>query len=199
MPPDESAPEALPTSAPLTSVGAAEQAVRGVVGIPCSPVVQTPSPDTLLRPINAPPRPLLQYLTTFHLVVVAVDPFTNESAWIIETAGRVLSVFSEADCRVGWIVTGDPEECRQFLGPWADRFLTFADPSRDVIRSLDLQRLPALVHLGMDGSVVAAASPRRPAAWQQVVDELARMLQWKAPRLPAPGDPAPYAGSPALG
>jgi len=43
-------------------------------------VVQTPPPDTVLRPINAQPRPLLQYLTTFHLVLVALDPFTNESS-----------------------------------------------------------------------------------------------------------------------
>jgi len=79
-------------------------------------VASSPPPDTILRPINAPARPLLQYLTTFHLVVVAVDPFTNESAWILETAARVLTIFSEADCRVGWVVAGDPDECRQFLG-----------------------------------------------------------------------------------
>jgi len=161
-------------------------------------VVTTPPPDTVLRPINAPPRPLIQYLTTFHLVVVVLDPFTNESAWLIETAGRLLTVFSQADCRVGWIVAGSADECRQFLGPWADRFMTFADPDREAIRALGLARLPALVHLGMDGSVVASAEGWSPAAWQAVADELAEMLSWKAPRLPAAQDPAPYDGTPAL-
>jgi hypothetical protein len=142
---------------------------------------------------------LSQYLTTFHLVMVVLDPFTNESAWILETAGRVLTTFSQADCRVAWLAAGTPEECREFLGPWADRFLTFADPDREAIKALGLERLPAIVHLGMDGSVVAAAEGWHPVTWQAVIDELAAMLQWKAPHLPAQGDPAPYVGSPALG
>jgi hypothetical protein len=162
-------------------------------------VASSPPPDTILRPINAPARPLNQYLTTFHLVMVVLDPFTNESAWILETAGRVLTTFSQADCRVAWLVAGTPEECREFLGPWADRFLTFADPDREAIKALGLERLPAIVHLGMDGSVIAAAEGWHPVAWQAVIDELATMLQWKAPHLPATGDPAPYVGSPALG
>lgn len=153
----------------------------------------------MLRPINAAPRPLAQYLTTFHLVLVVLDPFTNESAWVLETAGRVLTVFSQADARVGWLVAGTAEECREFLGPWATRFLTFADPEREAIKALGLDRVPALVHLAMDGSVVSYAEGWQPPAWQAVVDELARVLSWKAPRLPDPRDPAPYDGTPALG
>ena len=162
-------------------------------------MVSTPAPDTVLRPINAPARPLAQYLTTFHLVLVVLDPFTNESAWAIETAARVLTVFSQADCRVGWLVAGGPDECREFLGPWADRFLTFADPDREMIKALGLDRLPAIVHLAMDGTLVSSAEGWQPTAWQAVVDELARVLSWKAPKLPAPQDPAPYEGTPALG
>jgi hypothetical protein len=162
-------------------------------------VASTPAPDTVLHPINAPARPLAQYLTTFHLVLVVLDPFTNESAWIIETAGQLLTVFSQADCRVGWLVAGDADECRAFLGPWADRFLTFADPDREMIKALELDRVPALVHLAMDGTLVASAEGWQPQAWQRVVDELARVLSWKAPKLPGPDDPAPYDGTPALG
>ncbi len=162
-------------------------------------MASSPATDTVLHPITAPARPLAQYLTTFHLVLAVLDPFTNESAWIIETAGRVLTVFSQADCRVGWLVAGSAEECREFLGPWADRFLTFADPDREMIKALGLDRVPALVHLAMDGSLVSSAEGWRPAAWQGVVDELARVLSWKAPHLPGPQDPAPYEGTPALG
>jgi hypothetical protein len=162
-------------------------------------VASSPPPDTILRPINGPARPLSQFLTTFHLVLVALDPYTHESAWIIETAGRVLTTFSQADCRVGWLVAGDPDECRAFLGPWAERFTTFSDPDRQMIKSLGLERLPALIHLGMDATVVAEAEGWHPRQWLAVTDEVARMLGWKGPSLPAPKDPAPYDGSPALG
>ena len=162
-------------------------------------MASNPPADTILRPINGPARPLSQFLTTFHLVLVALDPFTNESAWILETAGRVLTTFSQADCRVGWLVAGDPEECRAFLGPWAQRFSTFSDPEREVIKGIGLDRLPAIVHLGMDATVVAAAEGWSPTAWQKVTDEVARIVGWKGPTLPAPRDPAPYGGTPALG
>jgi hypothetical protein len=162
-------------------------------------VASSPPPDTMLRPLHGPPRPVSQYLTTFHLVLAVLDPFTIESAWIIETAGRVLTTFTQADCRVGWLVASGPDDAKGFLGPWAERFSTFADPDREMIKGLGLERLPALVHLGMDGTVMASAEGWRPSAWQRVTDELAQMLQWKGPNLPAPKDPAPYEGTPALG
>ena len=153
----------------------------------------------MLRPINGPARPLSQFLTTFHLVLAVLDPYTSESAWIIDTAGRVLTTFSQADCRVGWLVAADADGCRSFLGPWALRFSTFADPDREMIKSLGLERLPALVHLGMDATVVASAEGWRPREWGAVTDEVARMVHWKGPNLPGPKDPAPYEGTPALG
>lgn len=162
-------------------------------------MASSPPPDTILRPINGPPRPVSQYLTTFHLVIVALDPYTNESSWILETAGRVLMTFSPADCRVGWLVAASPEDCQAFLGPWAQRFSTFSDPDREMIKGLGLERLPALVHLGMDASLLASAEGWHPGQWRAVTDGLARMLSWKGPSLPAPKDPAPYEGTPALG
>ena len=81
-------------------------------------------------PINGDPGTIADWLTTFQLAAVILDPFTNESAWLIDTAGRLLTHFREADCRVAFIVTGTADEARQFLGPWADRVLTFADPDR---------------------------------------------------------------------
>jgi hypothetical protein len=161
-------------------------------------VASNPPPDTILRPLNGPARPLSQYLTTFHLVVVVVDPYTNESAWILDTAGRILTTFSQADCRVGWLVAGGPEECRAFLGPWAQRFITFADPDREVIKGLALESLPAIVHLGMDSTVVDAAEGWNPVGWRRVTEGLARIVGWKGPSIPGPRDPAPYEGTPAL-
>ena len=36
-------------------------------------------------------------------------------------------------------------------------------------------------------------------AERDVADHLAQIMSWTRPNIPAPGDPAPYVGSPALG
>src|SRR5918995_235647 len=38
-----------------------------------------------------------------------------------------------------------------------------------------------------------------PPEWRQAVSELAKAMSWTRPNIPGPGDPKPYAGSPALG
>jgi hypothetical protein len=153
----------------------------------------------MLTPLRGQPRTVAQLLTTFHLLLVALDPFTHESAWILETAGRILQGFEQADCRVAWLVAATPDEARMFLGPWADEIQTFVDPDRLAIKSFGLERLPAIVNLGMAGRVVGAAEGWRPAEWRAVVDQLAKILSWSAPGFPGPRDPGPFAGSPALG
>ena len=153
----------------------------------------------MLHPINGEARSVAQLLTMFHLAFVALDPFTNESAWILETAGRVLTQFDQADVRVAWLVAGTASQCRQFLGPWAERVLTFADPDRVAIKGLGLTRLPAFVHLGMDGTIVGAAEGWDPPGWRAIADHLAVITAWTAPVLPLPGDPSPFQGTPATG
>ena len=117
----------------------------------------TPLPTSSSTRSTARPRTIADWLTTFQLAAVVLDPFTNESAWILDTAGRVLLHFREADCRVAFIVTGTADEARQFLGPWADKVLTFADPDRAVVRGLALNELPAFLHIRGDRTVAAAA------------------------------------------
>jgi len=162
-------------------------------------VATDPPADLTLAPINGEPRTIAEWVTTFQLAAVVLDPFTNESAWIIDTAGRLLTHFREADCRVAFIVTGSAEEARQFLGPWADKVLTFADPSRATVKALGLNELPAFVQIRGDLHVAAAAEGWDPDEWQQVAISLADNMSWSAPLLPAQGDPSPYAGSAAAG
>ncbi len=162
-------------------------------------VARDPSPELVLTPIQGKSRTVKQLLTTFHLLLVAIDPFTNQSAWILETAGRILQTFEQADCRIGWLVTATADECRQFLGPWANEMMTFADPDRIAVKEFGLERLPALVHLGMEGKVEAAAEGWHPAEWKAVTDHLAKVLSWKGPNFPTSKDPGPFEGSPALG
>jgi hypothetical protein len=162
-------------------------------------VATDPPADLTLAPINGEPRTIAEWLTTFQLAAVVLDPFTNESAWIIDTAGRVLTHFREADCRVAFIVTGSADDARQFLGPWADKVLTFADPDRASVKALGLNELPAFVQIRGDLHVAAVAEGWDPEEWQQVALSLADNMSWSAPLLPAQGDPSPYAGSSAAG
>ena len=158
-----------------------------------------PPPDLMLTPINGQGRSVAQLLTTFHLCFVALDPFTNESAWILPTAARVLQTFEQADVRVAWLVAATPSECRMFLGPWAREILTFADPDRVAVKAFGLERLPAIVHVGMDAAIVNSAEGWNPQAWRNVTDHLAKITEWKAPNFPLPTDPGPFEGTPALG
>jgi hypothetical protein len=162
-------------------------------------VATDPPADLVLAPINGEPRTIAEWLTTFQLAAVVLDPFTNESAWIIDTAGRVLTHFREADCRVAFVVTGSAEEARQFLGPWADKVLTFADPDRAFVKGLGLNELPAFVQVRGDLHVAASAEGWDPEEWRQVTLSLADNMSWSAPLVPAQGDPSPYAGSSAAG
>lgn len=161
-------------------------------------VTEAPA-DLELAPLNGPPKPLRAWLTTFHLVAAVLDPYTSESAWLLPTVGRIFRVYEEADCRVGIVVTCSPEEARQFLGPYAKEFLTFADPDRAFVQGLGLAQLPALVHIRQDLSIAGAAEGWNPAEWRAVTDNLSKAMSWSRPVLPGIADPAPFAGSPAAG
>jgi hypothetical protein len=154
--------------------------------------------DLELTPLQGEGRTIEQWLTTFHLVSVVIDPYTNESAWILDTAARVMRDFAGAAVRVNWVVTGSTDDAKAFLGPLADEFLTFADPDRAYVRALGLVHLPAFVFLRVDGVVAAAAEGWDAAEWRQVADAVAKTVYWTRTVIPAPGDPQPFAGTPAV-
>jgi len=162
-------------------------------------VATDPPADLVLAPLNGEARTIAGWVTTFQLAAVVLDPFTNESSWILDTAGRVLLHFREADCRVAFIITGTAEEARQFLGPWADRVLTFADPGRAAVNALGLNELPAFVQVRGDLHVAASAEGWDPEQWREVAASLAKNMSWSSPLIPEAGDPSPYAGSAAAG
>lgn len=157
-----------------------------------------PDGDVTLTHISGVALPLREWLTTFHLGVVVLDPFEYESAWLLDTAGRILDVFRQADVRVGFVVTSTPEDAKAFVGPWADRLFVLCDPDKAFVRSLQLEQLPALVHIGIDGTLLGSAEGWDPLEWRAVADNLARIMSWKAPDIPAAGDPKPYQGAPAV-
>jgi hypothetical protein len=157
------------------------------------------SDDVELAAVEGDARKLSEWLTTFQLVTVVLDPYTAESAWILETAGRFLVNFRDADCRVSLTVTADATDARKFLGPWADELLTFADPDRVLVKALDLKRLPALVHIRQDLTVVGASEGWDPPAWEEIGRNLAKVMSWSHPELPQRGDPGPFEGTVATG
>ncbi|CAN5648472.1 hypothetical protein BH18ACT3_BH18ACT3_21500 [soil metagenome] len=166
--------------------------------LPSAAVATNPPLDLVLSPINGEARPLSEWLTTFHLASVVLDPFTNESSWILSTAARILDGFREADVRTNFVVTADEDDARAFVGPLAERFLIFADRDRAIVKAIGLDELPAFVFLRVDGTVPAVAEGWDAVAWRNVAEEIARTTSWMYPTIPAPGDPGPFRGTPAL-
>jgi hypothetical protein len=161
-------------------------------------VAKDPAVDIALAPLGGASKLLGEWLTTFHLGSVVIDPYTNESSWILPTAARVLRAFGGADIKVNFIVTSDEADAKAFLGPYAKEFLVFTDPERALVRSLDLTHLPALVFIRIDGSLGGSAEGWSPKEWRKVADAMAETTAWTAPHIPGPNDPAPFTGSKAF-
>ena len=156
-------------------------------------------PELSLTPLDGDPRDLSQWLTTFHLASVVLDPYTNESSWILKTAVRILEEFRGSDARVNLIVTAGADDTRAFLGPLTERFLVFCDPDRSVVKAMGLDTLPAFVFTRVDGETRAVAEGWNSAEWRAVAEAIADTTSWNVPTIPAPGDPGAFAGSSATG
>lgn len=155
--------------------------------------------DLSLRPLDGEARDLSEWLTTFHLASVIVDPYTNESSWVLKTAVRILEGFRGSHARVNFVVTAGDDDARAFLGPLTERFLVFCDPDRALVSALGLDTLPAFAFIRVDGEAVAVAEGWDAHDWHTVAAEIATTTRWRSPMIPAPGDPVNFAGSPAAG
>ena len=158
-----------------------------------------PDPALDLEQLSGEIRPVSDWLTMFPLVLAVIDPYTHESARLLPTIRRIFQTFRGADCRVAWLSTADAEGTRQFLGPLAEESLTFIDPQRALVGSLDLSVLPALVILRIDGSLHDVAEGWDPVEWSRVVDGLTELTSWSKTIIPVRGDPVAYPGTPARG
>ncbi|MBI2704654.1 MAG: hypothetical protein HYX32_05105 [Actinobacteria bacterium] len=155
--------------------------------------------DTPLTTLGGETAPIESWTTTFHLALMVLDPFELESSWIVNTAVRVLRNFAEADCRAAFLVTCSEPEARQFLGPLVDELLVFVDADRLAVKGLELDRLPAFVHVNINHAIDAKAEGWQPDEWRAVAEELATTMSWRRPEIPLPDDPVPFTGTPALG
>ena len=166
--------------------------------LPSHLVAKDPPADLVLHPIGREARPLSEWLTTFHLATVALDPYTNESSWILPTAVRILEGLRGSDARVNFLVTAPEDDAKAFVGPLLDQFLVFVDPDRAVVKALGLDQLPAFVFIQVDGTVPAAAEGWNPAEWRSVAESITAVTAWLPPDIPMLGDPGPFHGTPAL-
>lgn len=174
-----------------------EPRVGGALG--CRPVSAQVPLDLSLKPVDREARTLGEWVTTFHMAAVVLDPYTHESAWILDTARRIFHHFRGAGCRVAFVVTAGESEARQFLGPLIDEVLTLCDPDRAFVSGAGLEALPAFVHVTPTGLVASSAEGWDPVEWREVAVELSARMRWSYPLIPAPGDPVAYPGSPASG
>ncbi|MFN8019104.1 MAG: hypothetical protein U0P45_13415 [Acidimicrobiales bacterium] len=161
-------------------------------------VTQVPA-DTQLTALGGESRPISEWTTTFQLLTVVLDPYTNESGWLFETSLRVLRNFRGADVRTAFTVCADEADTKRFMGEIGHEFLTFADPKRELVGALQLDRLPALAYIRQDLAIVGTAQGWDPQAWEDLCRLVGKVNSWSHPDLPGPKDPGPFAGSPAKG
>lgn len=170
-----------------------------LLALPFSAVANDPSADLALTDLSGYEATLGVRLMMFNQLSVIIDPYTHQSGWIIPTAARIFNHYSEADIRCSFVVASDADGARSYLGPYADDHLVIVDPEREFISSVGLEFLPALVHIRQDASLAGAAEGWDPGAWLEVLDGVEKTMAWRAqPLLPGPGDPGPFAGTPAL-
>jgi hypothetical protein len=167
--------------------------------LPSAAVASNPALDTKLTALGGDTRPLEEWLTTFHLASVVLDPYTNESSWVLKTAARILENLRGTDARVNFVVTADAEGAKAFLGPLIEDFLVYIDPDRAFVRALGLAQLPAFVFIRLDGTLQASAEGWNAEQWREVAEQIATTTAWISPNIPVAGDPGPFHGTPALG
>ena len=141
---------------------------------------------------------LRDWLTSYPFLLVAIDPYTVQSSWILDTASEIFDHFTPADVRVGWICSADSDGCSEFLGPLADRYLTIADPDHKTTKALGVEALPSLIHIRSDG-YLQRADGWDPTAWKKICDWVAKIAAWNEMSLRKPNMPGSYAGTPIAG
>ncbi len=166
--------------------------------LPSHLVAKDPPADLVLTPLGGEARPLSEWLTTFHLATVVLDPYTNESSWILPTAVRILEGLRGSDARVNFLVTAPEDDARTFLGPLVEEFLVFVDDDRAVRQGA---RAGAAAGVRVHPGRRHRAGRRRgmePGEWRAVAEAIAATTAWEAPDIPLVGDPGPFHGTPAL-
>ena len=152
--------------------------------------------DLMLHPLGGEARELEQWLTTFHLASVVLDPYTNESSWILQERGADPRRLPRLRRR-GSTSSSPPTRTTHaaFSGPCATSSSCSAIPTARSSRRRASTELPAFVFVRVDGELVAKAegwNPPRGATSPRSSPR--RPLECAAD--PDGGRPGPVPGSP---
>jgi hypothetical protein len=158
-------------------------------------VAQNPDPQLTLTSLAGVTRTLDDWTTVFNLAIVVL-PDRPEGRQFVPVIERLYATFGDSDVRCAVSVPSTEAVCRRILGDAVDKWLVFVDPDKALPKSLGLERLPALVHLRQDTTLVACAQGWSPTEWQKVADTIAKHVHWTSPQIAGRGDPAPGPGWP---
>ena len=148
-------------------------------------MTKNPDPSLVLTTMTNKSRPLDDWVTVFHLVLVCL-PGRPEAAPYAAPGRELLRVFRGADCHAGFLVHGSARQAQRVLGPSIDEQLVFLDEEGEFVKSAGLARLPAYVELGLDCSIVNAVEGWDPHEWTVAAKELARVMSWSYPVFSSP-------------
>jgi len=143
-------------------------------------VAKNPDPSQELTTITGIKRTLDDWNTVFHLVLVCL-PGRPEAAIYTKPGVELLTVFRGADCRTAFLIQGTATKARRVLGPAIDDFLVFLDEEGEFVKSAGLARLPALLHLGGDSTVLNVVEGWDPHAWTMGAKAIAHAMSWTYP------------------
>jgi hypothetical protein len=156
-------------------------------------MAQDPDLTVELTTTRGVTRSLDDWTTNFHLAVTVL-PGRPEAAPYVRIGRRIADVLGGSDCRPAFLVVGNERAARRVLGSVMDEYFCFLDPDGAFVKAVGLERLPAFVHIRLDGTLAGAAEGWDPDAWDDAVARLAKEMAWTRPLIPAPGDPPPFAG-----
>jgi hypothetical protein len=156
-------------------------------------MAQDPDLTVELTTARGVTRTLDDWTTSFHLALTVL-PGRPEAASYVRIGRRIADVLGGSDCRTAFLVVGNERSARRVLGSTIDEYLCFLDPEGAFVKAAGLARLPAFVHIRLDGSLASAAEGWNPNDWDDAVELLAKEMAWTRPLIPAPGDPPPFPG-----
>ena len=160
-------------------------------------MAKNPDPSLALATSAGVTRTVDDWSTMFRLCLLVLPGRSEAAAWI-PVGRRIFATLGDADCKCAFVVAGSDEIARRLLGPVERDVMTFVDPDLALVSSLGLERLPALVFLRQDTSLVAAAEGWDPTEWQRVVRQVAKAMAWTVPIVQGTGDPAKTEGWPIV-
>ena len=156
-------------------------------------MAQDPDLTVELTTARGVTRTLDDWTTNFHLALTVL-PGRPEAASFVRIGKRIADVLGGSDCRPAFLIVGNERAARRVMGSALDDYLCFLDLEGNFIKAAGLSKVPAFVHIRVDGSLAGAAEGWDPNAWDEAVERLAKEMAWTRPLSPAPGDPPPFEG-----